>query len=35
MKDSGLDEAAMITWHQKFEEMEPVKRQEIIGIARY
>ena len=23
MKASGLDEAAMITWHQKFEEMEP------------
>lgn len=30
MKASGFDEAAMITWHQKFEEMEPEEHQKFL-----
>ena len=35
MKAAGFDEAAMVTWHQKFEEMEPNEHQmflESLGI---
>ncbi|MCB1717414.1 MAG: MerR family transcriptional regulator, partial [Candidatus Competibacteraceae bacterium] len=30
MKASGFDEAAMRTWHQKFEEMEPEEHQKFL-----
>ncbi len=30
MKASGFDEKAMITWHQKFEEMEPEEHQHFL-----
>ncbi len=30
MKASGFDEKAMITWHQKFEEMEPEEHQKFL-----
>lgn len=37
MRASGLDDGAMIKWHQKFEEMEPEEHQkflELLGIAQ-
>ncbi len=37
MKAAGFDEESMITWHQKFEEMEPVEHQkflESLGIEK-
>lgn len=30
MKAAGFDEAAMVTWHQKFEEMEPNEHQKFL-----